>query len=397
MRKISADYVFTLNTDPIKNGILIISDDGTIIDILSAEESSSDKDDIEVFEGFLSPGFINTHCHLELSHLKNTIPPHRGLDNFIDTLEKLKASCSYDDILSAMEKAEEDMINNGIVAVGDISNTSDSFSVKEKSKLVYHTFIEIYGSNPAQADEIFERALSLYEKLRTLNYNNKGSIVPHSAYSVSQALFKKIKEFSEAKHNILSLHHQENEDENLFFSNRSGNIVKRMQRFGVDISKFKASGQRPIESVTDYLPKYNPIQFVHNTVSREKDILFAKSNFNEVYFCLCPNANIYIEHKLPDVMLFMESGAVITIGTDGAVSNSTLSILEEIKTISQNFPGISLNDKLKWACLNGADLLGIGDTFGSFERSKRPGINLIENVDLNNISLRSDSRIQVIA
>jgi hypothetical protein len=177
-----------------------------------------------------------------------------------------------------MEKAESEMLNNGIVAVGDISNTSDSFAIKEKSSIIYHTFIEVYGSDPEKACEIFERALGLYKKIRNLNSNNQASVVPHSVYSVSPELLKKIKEFSETKHSIISFHHQENKDENLFFLNKSGNIVNRMKRFGVDISKFKPGGLSPLESVAAYLPEHCPVQLVHNTVSRETDISQAGTN-----------------------------------------------------------------------------------------------------------------------
>ncbi|MBK7683754.1 MAG: hypothetical protein IPJ26_15360 [Bacteroidetes bacterium] len=41
--------------------------DGTI-----AEIANEFKDDA-VLEGVLVPGFVNTHCHLELSHLKNEL------------------------------------------------------------------------------------------------------------------------------------------------------------------------------------------------------------------------------------------------------------------------------------------------------------------------------------
>ncbi|MBK8952056.1 MAG: hypothetical protein IPM85_06825 [Chitinophagaceae bacterium] len=59
--------------------VLITKEDGTIEAIVTAEEA----DDIETFEGILSPGLINCHCHLELSHLKNVIPPHTGLIEFL--------------------------------------------------------------------------------------------------------------------------------------------------------------------------------------------------------------------------------------------------------------------------------------------------------------------------
>lgn len=394
MRKLTADYVFPLNTDPVKNGVLIVDSNGSIIDLLSKE--SIDSENMEKYQGFLCPGFINSHCHLELSYLKGIIPPYSGLDTFIESLENLKNSFDNSVIISEMEKAEQEMLNNGTVAIGDISNTNISFRIKAKSRLLYHTFIETYGSDPCHAESILDQALILYDQIKTNGFNNNASIVPHSVYSVSVSLLKKIKDIAEKKQSIISIHHQENEDENLFFLNKTGKIIDRMKRFGVDISCFEASGLMPLESVANYLPLLNPIQFVHNTVSTKEDMTFAMKKFHDPYFCFCPNSNIYIENKLPDIRIFWQSGAKLTIGTDGYASNKSLSILEELITISEKYPGIPLNELLRWSSFNGAEFLGFNNVLGSFQKRKMPGVNLIENVDIKNITLTKNSKIKVL-
>lgn len=394
IRKLTADYIFPLNKPPLKNGMLIVNEDGSIIELLSDVKNYSGE--IESFKGFLCPGFVNSHCHLELSYLKGLIPPHAGLDVFIDLLEYHKGSISDSGIIRAMEKAEKEMVNNGIVAVGDISNKSHSFGIKEKGKLLYHTFIEVFGSDATHSEVIFNNALALVDQVKKNTHNNNVSLVPHSAYSVSVPLLEKIKVHAQKNQSILSIHHQENEDENLFFLNKTGKIVSRMKRFGVDISGFQARGLRPLETIAGLLPVENSIQLVHNTVSEKRDVEFAINYFNNPCFCMCPNANLYIENKLPDIELIYESGAMLTIGTDGYASNNQLSILEEIKTISLNYPDIPLAEILKWSSYNGALFLGIDSVLGSFEKSKKPGVNLIENVDIRNIRLGDDSAIKVI-
>lgn len=396
MRKLSADYIFPLDRDPIKNGVVVIDDAGYITDI-QKEPGLHPKEITEVYEGFICPGFINAHCHLELSYYNKKIPKNSGLDSFITELEQLKKRAEQDAIIKAIEQADTIMKNNGIVAAGDISNTSDSFKSKEKSELFYHTFIEIYGSDPSKADEIFNSALVLEKKLNNNKRNKNVSLVPHSTYSVSTSLFEYIKKYSLKNNSILCIHHQENEDENLLFLNKTGNIVKRMQRFGVDISGFIPGGHRPLESIADYLPKENTIQLVHNTVSEEEDISFAMNYFNDIYFCLCPNANLYIENKLPDINLFRRLDAKITLGTDSAASNTTLSILDEMITIAEHYPLIPLNVILQWGIMNGANFLGLGDLLGSLTKGKKPGINLIKNVDVRSMQLTQDSCVSVLA
>ena len=102
------------------NNVLITDEEGIILDIVPVAEAG---DDVQQFSGFLSPGFINCHCHLELSHMKGLIPEGKGLVKFVLAVVQQRhlpdgqASFGEDEILKAIEKAETEMLNNGIVAV----------------------------------------------------------------------------------------------------------------------------------------------------------------------------------------------------------------------------------------------------------------------------------------
>ena len=107
--------------------VLITDETGLIIDIIDKKTAG---DDIQVFEGLLSPGFINCHCHLELSHLYGHIPEQTGL---VDFILKVVNERYFDEakILGAIEGAENQMLQNGIVAVGDICNNSLTLAQKK--------------------------------------------------------------------------------------------------------------------------------------------------------------------------------------------------------------------------------------------------------------------------
>ena len=90
-------------------------------------------------KGTIVPGFINTHCHLELSHMKGMVNSGTGLISFIkDVVTRRDAPPEV--IEQAIWDAEDEMIANGIVAVGDISNTLDTFAQKQQNRLTYYTF-----------------------------------------------------------------------------------------------------------------------------------------------------------------------------------------------------------------------------------------------------------------
>jgi aminodeoxyfutalosine deaminase len=394
MKKYLADYLFP-NTGPgIKNALLITENDGKILDVLIPSHAEYNLDNTEILKGVLCPGFVNTHCHFELSYLKNRISSGLGLDSFISAVESQKLSSSPEDIREAMMNAENEMISEGIIAVGDIMNTPDSLLFKSQSKLTWFSFIETYGSSPEIADHRFDEAYSLFLLAHEKCPGFKASIVPHATYSCSPDLFRKIGGFASVTNLPLCIHHQESNDENLFFFDKTGAIPDRLNRFGIDISAFQPTRQRPLKSISAFMPVENSLMLVHNTFATQEDIDFAISAYRDIWWCFCPKANLFIEKQLPDIPRFMAYSRKITLGTDSLAANNSLSILEEMKTISQYYPEINLEELLRWACLNGAAFLGIGNWAGSFEKGKNPGINLIENIDPEDLKLTSKSKIR---
>ena len=392
-RKISAHYVFPINAEPIKNGIIEVDDNGQILNVINPGDEIKELAGVEFYSGILVPGFINTHCHIELSHLKGVVPEHTGLHHFISQISKIRIA-NEKSILQSIEKADWEMQKNGIVAVGDISNTNYSLATKKSSKINYHTFVELFSLNPEKAKAVFESGKSL--KNEFTDNRLSASIVPHTPYSVSKELFRLISLEAGSGTKTMSIHNQECASENELFINKSGNIFDSLSNMGVDFSHFEPTGKNSLESVISYIPKGNKCLLVHNTFSKEHDIAIANEYFENVYWTFCPNANLYIENRLPNIPLFYKLSLNCTIGTDSLASNQQLSILEELKTIQAIFPQVPLTETLKWATLNGAKALNLSSNIGSFEIGKKPGINLISKIDFDKKQLKPESKVKVL-
>lgn len=377
---LSATTIYPVSSAPLENGVIAMESDGTIHAIMAAEEAVHlNGKELTYYEGALIPGLINTHCHLELSHLFQQIPEHTGLQAFVQQVIKNRTKPDAE-ILAAMKLADWQMYENGIVAVGDISNVLLSKAVKADSKVLYHTFVEVLGFNPAQAKTIMQNAIRLKEAFAPL----KASVVPHAPYSVSPDLFTEIKNYSESTDNLISMHNQETADENLFFEKKQGAFLKLYEFLGLDISFFNASGTTSLQTVLPQLPA-EKVLLVHNTLTSESDIAFAKAKQENLFWCLCANANLYIENRLPDVNLLKNAVLKITLGTDSLASNHQLSILDEMKTLQESqhhtCGTLSFEELLLWATLNGAEFLGISERYGSLEPGKKPGVNLVQHMD----------------
>lgn len=341
----------------IDHAIIVLDDQNKYIAHYSAVDYEGEID--EYSGAYACPGYVNAHCHIELSHLKGKIEERGGLVNFILTLQKHR-NASLEEIQEAIENAEAAMIKNGIVAVGDISNSNHSFAQKVKKNLAYHTFLEAFSFLPERAEQAMQQLLNLKTEADALSIAT--SITPHAPYSVSQKLFGNIAELNEQ---IYSLHHLEAQAEIDFLEHKQGDFLKLYNTFNIDINFFTAN-----KSATSYwLNHFNvpKLILVHNTYMHDEAYALITQAIDETYFCLCANANMYIENRLPDIPSLMHKTKNICIGTDSLASNHSLDIAAELKTIHKHYKEIPVEFLIQCATIKGAEALSLKD-LGTFKK-----------------------------
>lgn len=358
-------------------GSLLETDETGVVIAIHPPDSGKVAD--RVFEkGILCPGFVNAHCHLELSHLKGVIPEGTGLMVFLQQVMTQRARTEAEKT-TARQAAFREMHDAGVVAVGDIANTADALDLRETGRMRFHSFVETSGFIPQTAGYRFETARTVWQDYQTqsetLGFHTQ-SITPHAPYSVSPNLFRLIGDAPESRH--FSVHNQESEDENCFYLDGSGGVNFLFESLGLDISFFQSYGKKALEVWTGWMPAEKPLLLVHNTVTTAPEIQQTEARFKSVYWCLCPNANRYIEGYLPDVEMFYQNTENICIGTDSLASNHSLSVLGELQILKVFFPQISWETLLRWATINGAKALGMDGEIGTLEKGKKPGVVWIE-------------------
>ena len=386
-RKLKADYLF----DGFKlfgsDTVLVCKPDGTIVEIVEQAGAGSD---IESYTGLISPGFINCHCHLELSHLKGLIPENLGLVNFVLSLIGQRQQ-PEESVQAAICSAESEMKEAGIVAVGDICNSRDTAGIKMSGNLNYYNFIELLGWSPDQAVSRYKNGMETATFFSEKIHDEKHlSLNPHAPYSASPELWNLMIPGFPGK--TITIHNQESAAENEFFQTGGGDLTKMYSRMKIDNSHFKFPATNSLPYYLGNLRSASRIILVHNTYMDETDLCYALSMHEQMYFCLCPQANIYIENRLPDIPGFLKHTNRMVLGTDSLASNKKLSILEEMKLIKERFPGVPTSRMLGWATSNGASALSFSENFGDFNKGKRPGIVLVENLLAGEIGADSTCR-----
>jgi cytosine/adenosine deaminase-related metal-dependent hydrolase len=374
MRIISANSIFTGINFLSQEMALVIDDFGVLKDIVKKTEIQGSE--IEHYEGIISPGFVNAHCHLELSHLFSQIDPKTGLIEFLKQVITKRNNFNKKEQEDAAIEADFKMWESGIVAVGDISNINTTFNTKASSKIYYHTFIELIGLNPLHSETIFEKGLSLLNELE--NYNLIGSLAAHAPFSSSKLLINKIANYNSLNNLAFSIHNQESEEETKFFAGRPSDINDLFDYLNIDINWFNPPKTSSLLSYLDLIPNKKSL-LVHNTFCKEEDIIASKYKF--INWCFCPGANLFIENTLPNYDLFLNHNQNWCIGTDSLASNQKLDMCFEASILLDKSPSISIESILKALTYNGAKALGIEDKFGKLIIGKNTGLNLIQHSD----------------
>lgn len=385
MKRLAAQYIITNSGPTLKRAVITTEDDGTIMNVEDNSGDLKEKHSIEFYNGIIIPGFVNCHCHLELSHTKGKTSKGTGLGRFIEEIRSTRDD-NRDNVISSIRSADVKLYEEGVVLCADVCNTSESFKIKKKSPIRYINLLEVFGLDPEKAagrmDEINKVALTAIEM--DLSY----SLVPHSVYSMSVSLFRLLRNES-LENKITSMHFMETKGEEIFLKDHAGPLMSSYLRSDLLPQKLETVKSHA-DAVLNELTMSGNLILVHNTFADAKIIRIVKERTN-LFWCLCPNSNIYIENTIPPLNLFIEEGCEIVIGTDSLASNSELSVLEELKTLQRHFPEIHIEDLVLWATMNGAIALGEEEKYGKIETGKKPGLLLLQNVDLQNMKLLPES------
>lgn len=396
MRIFTSDYIFPIVAGPIRDGYVMTDDEGYVLKMGAARELNPPALSVaEYFPGAIVPGFVNTHSHIELSHLKGAFSKGSGMSGFINQINSLRDSVDKSGRINAIETEMRGLYRQGVSAMADISNCNESFECKSHSPIYTRTFLEVFGTDPKEADMIVEGALELCREAEEMDLD--AAPTPHSCYTMSPELLRAAS-VAGIKSGYLSYHSQESRQEEDLIRYGTGELAENYKGRGLPTPP--VTGTSALVYFIDNLKKVMraPIRghvlLVHNVAIDEESIDYALEWLKSPYFAICPLSNIFIHNQLPPLELMRRKGLKITVGTDSLSSNDLLSMVAEMKCIQDHFPEIPFDEILKWATRNGAEFLGKEELLGSFEAGKKPGIVNIEGFDVQKMRL-SDKSVSV--
>lgn len=364
MTLLTADYLYSPE-GWLKDHVLELGEGGRVLALRPRRRGDS----CQSYAGALCPGWVNVHCHLELSFLRGKLPPGLGMTAFILQVVGLRQQASEEAMRAHALDAMNEAWATGTVAMGDTCNLPLTASLKRSHSLFTHSFVEILGVPPERAAHILTKGQETRQAFTGLAH----SLSPHAPYSMSSALLELLYAHSRGPY---SIHLLESRAERQLFEAKAGPFLDFYQRLGIALPDFGASS--PIEHITRHMPPHPPIIWVHTTEITPEELAALFHQHPQAYVCLCPRANDYLHGRSPQLSTYASLPEDrLCLGTDSLANNETLDLFDEIRTLQQQHPAASLHQLIRMGTTNGGKALQQASNFGIFAVGARPGVNLI--------------------
>lgn len=375
LKILSADWVIPVKGGPIPGGAVVF--DSQCIRFVGPSQEA-----MALFpEAYMTrlpgktilPGLINAHCHLDNSYLANKLLLSPG-ETFFDWISRLlseQANFSLETKNEAALKGVSQLMKSGTAAVGDITHGPFTVQALDESGMEAVFFHEITGFLPEEAEKIYE------EKLDSIVGLKRGSplrhfAAPHSPYSVSRELLKKIA----ADRSRTSFHLAESRDEAQFLERGHPKMEKILKSLGKWNPGWKPPGLSPVRYFNEMGLLHPNALAVHMVWVEEKDYPVLEQTKPNI--CLCIRSNERLKNGLPPVLGYLDMGINLCLGTDGLGSNEDLSLLNEMRHVKKRFPGLKDEAIVGMGTMGGAIALGLEKRLGTLEPGKQGKFTIVD-------------------
>ena len=321
------------------------------------------------------PGLVNAHGHAAMCLFRGYGDDIALMSWLKDKIWPVEDKLSAADVYWGTLLAITEMLKSGTTTFADMY-----FFCAEIAQAVTESGIRASlarGLMPgAEADNKIAEALDFALQYRQAADGRITTMLgPHAPYTCDQGFLTVVAEKARAQQIPLHIHLAETQDEIAQIQKREGcRPVEFLQRCDFFTgNKVLAAHCVWLDSAEIGLLKDYDLSVAHNPVS-----------------------NLKLASGIAPVTEMLQGGLNVALGTDGASSNNSLDLFEEIKLAALLAKGRDLNPvavpaaaALKMATINGAKALGLEEQIGSLTVGKQADIILV-NLDAAHFYPRHD-------
>ncbi len=373
MIRLGAAWIVPVDQGPIRDGWVAV-DGGRIVAVGHGHSAAALAlgPVRDLGQVALMPGLVNAHVHLELSWLRDRVPPAADFTTWITGLFSARGRAverpGDPAVAAAALAAAREARESGTVAVGDISNSLsavDAVAASGMHGLVFHELLGFTETTGA----LVGRSRAEREVAATRSPQVRVSVAPHAPYSVSRELFQAIREaVATSAEPITSIHVGESPEEIELLASGSGPWPQLLRRLGAWRDDWVAPGLGPVEYL-DQLGVIDARTLIVHGVQLGDDSL-ALLHERGATLVTCPRSNQWVGVGGPPIERFYRSGVPVAIGTDSLASVADLNLFSEMKEMRWLAPGLPAGRIIESATLIGARALGLDHRLGSLSPGK---------------------------
>jgi len=308
----------------------------------------------------LLPGFVNAPAHLELTHAHSLVQPQPRFTDWIREVVRATGGWTNGDFESSLRRGIDLSAKSGTTTIGDVGHGARNIGAYIGSGMRVRLFHEVIGFDPSVAEEMIEFLKTRIAETPS-GENLLIGISPHTPFTVSERLLRRCAELAHRRGLPLCVHLAETPAELEFLGSGTGEILEFRKEFGLP-PEWKPPRASPVRYLHQIGFFEKPATLIHGNYIGEEDFDILALSGSSVVFC--PRSHNYFGHREHPFPKMLEHGINVALGTDSLISASSLSILDEMKFLREEYPGIEPAVLLKMATANGAKALGLAADIG---------------------------------
>jgi aminodeoxyfutalosine deaminase len=332
---------------------------------------SDGAQEVDLGDVVVLPGLCNAHTHLELSYLRDEVPPASAFVTWIRGViaaRRTRPDPSGPEILDAVRRALDESAACGTAIVGDISNTLVTFEPLARSALAAVVFYELIRFNAPDPAALVEHAQQQLEAL-VPTARVRASLAAHAPYSVAPLVLRAIRRAIDREPFLpCSIHLSESVEEVEFIRSGHGPWRTLLEELGSWDPGWVPPGGSPVDFLDDSGFLDNRVLAVHGVQMTESDL--AKLAARGTTLVTCPRSNGHTGAGAPPLAEFYASGVHVAVGTDSLASAPDLNVFAELATMRALAPSVPAASLLESATIEGARALGFDADYGTIEPGK---------------------------
>jgi cytosine/adenosine deaminase-related metal-dependent hydrolase len=376
-----ASWILPINQPPIRDGWIAVRG-GRIVAVGRADRVPRDGREVDLGAVAVLPGLVNAHTHLELSYLRDEVPP---ADRFVDWIRhvmaarRTRADSQAAEIVRSVEEGIAEADAFGTAIVGDISNTLVTVPALVASRLAAIVFYELIGFKLADAELVVDDAQQRIGAIET-NERVRIRLAAHAPYSVAPQLLVAMRGAAGMASSVPSSVHLSESVEEVDFIRTGGGAWRAVLE---EVDSWNAAWEAPGVSPVQYL---DDIGFLNSSVLAVHGVQMTRADLQRLEargttLVACPRSNRRTGAGTPPIAEFYASGVRVAVGTDSLASTPDLSVFAELAAMRALAPGVSASRLLASATRHGADALGFGADYGTISPGKRARLVAIRLAD----------------